>query len=141
MSYNEDAKSLSGSRRSLLREASNEQAEASGTFLTADSQTPRTATSGRRMVKLQVKNPDTGLRGSTSFSRQKGSESKQKMKVEVHTRQGNVEVDKPKPKVLEDVINLETLMQLKTAFMRADKDGGGDLSIEEFVNAFSGILG
>eukprot|EP00976_Prorocentrum_cordatum_P071055 1180165-Prorocentrum_minimum.AAC.5 len=63
------------------------------------------------------------------------------MKVEVHATQSKMEIEKPKPKVLEDVINLETLMQLKTAFMRADKDGGGDLSLEEFVNAFSGILG
>ena len=32
-------------------------------------------------------------------------------------------------------------MQLKTAFAHADRDGGGDLSVDEFVRAFLGILG
>jgi hypothetical protein len=36
-------------------------------------------------------------------------------------------------------INLEVLMQLKAAFHRADKDGGGDLSIDEFVVAFGDV--
>lgn len=50
-------------------------------------------------------------------------------------------MEMPKKKAIEDVINLEVLMQLKTAFAMADKDGGGDLSCDEFVKAFMDILG
>lgn len=42
---------------------------------------------------------------------------------------------------LEDHINLEVMLKLKETFMQADVDGGGDLDIDEFVDAFDGILG
>lgn len=38
---------------------------------------------------------------------------------------------------LDEHINLEVLTKLKSAFHKADADGGGDLSIEEFVAAFA----
>jgi WD40 repeat protein len=68
------------------------------------------------------------------------AERKLKMKVDVI---GNTKREKkvvPKG-TFEDTINLEVLMQLKRAFKSADKDGGGDLCCEEFVRAFTGILG
>mmetsp|Transcript_37768 Transcript_37768/g.61203 ORF Transcript_37768/g.61203 Transcript_37768/m.61203 type:complete len:933 (-) Transcript_37768:1406-4204(-) len=40
-----------------------------------------------------------------------------------------------------DAINLTTLMELKAVFEHADVDGGGSLSLDEFVEAFGGILG
>ena len=40
---------------------------------------------------------------------------------------------------LDETINLEVLMQLKSAFHRADTDKGGNLSIEEFVAAFANV--
>ena len=42
---------------------------------------------------------------------------------------------------MEDRINLHQLMELKAAFDRADTDQGGSLDIEEFLDAFGGVLG
>ena len=42
---------------------------------------------------------------------------------------------------VEDRINLHQLMELKAAFDRADTDGGGSLDMEEFLDAFGGVLG
>ena len=42
---------------------------------------------------------------------------------------------------MEDRINLHQLMELKAAFDRADTDGGGSLDIQEFLEAFGGVLG
>eukprot|EP00899_Mesostigma_viride_P013723 jgi/Mesvir1/22351/Mv03617-RA.1 len=42
--------------------------------------------------------------------------------------------------VLENSINLDMLMQLRQAFKDADADGGGNLDMEEFVEAFRGVL-
>eukprot|EP00741_Cyanophora_paradoxa_P015875 tig00020909_g15326.t1 len=41
----------------------------------------------------------------------------------------------------EDAINLSTLMELKEIFDRADVDGGGSLDMEEFIEAFGGVIG
>lgn len=40
---------------------------------------------------------------------------------------------------LDEHINLDVLKRLKSAFHQADKDGGGDLDIEEFVAAFANV--
>lgn len=45
------------------------------------------------------------------------------------------------PTSVEDRINLHQLMELKAAFERADTDGGGSLDLDEFLEAFSGVLG
>ena len=42
---------------------------------------------------------------------------------------------------VEDRINLHQLMELKAVFERADTDGGGSLDIDEFLEAFGGVLG
>ena len=42
---------------------------------------------------------------------------------------------------MEDRINLHQLMELKAAFERADTDQGGSLDMEEFLEAFGGVLG
>eukprot|EP00965_Chrysotila_dentata_P035462 1179754-Pleurochrysis_carterae.AAC.1 len=42
---------------------------------------------------------------------------------------------------VEDRINLHQLMELKAAFERADLDNGGSLDMEEFLEAFGGVLG
>ena len=38
-------------------------------------------------------------------------------------------------------INLQDIMQLRTAFLAADKDHGGALDLEEFTLAFGKVLG
>jgi hypothetical protein len=45
------------------------------------------------------------------------------------------------PTSMEDRINLHQLMELKAAFERADTDQGGSLDMEEFLEAFGGVLG
>lgn len=42
---------------------------------------------------------------------------------------------------VEDRINLHQLMELKAVFERADTDGGGSLDVDEFLEAFGGVLG
>jgi len=42
---------------------------------------------------------------------------------------------------VEDRINLHQLMELKAAFEKADTDHGGSLDMEEFLEAFGGVLG
>lgn len=38
-------------------------------------------------------------------------------------------------------INLQHIMELREIFDQADADGGGDLQLEEFIEAFGDIIG
>lgn len=90
-----------------------------------------------RTTTMTRPHADTSRAGTAGASSKRELHLRTTDNVEEH---GGDAVAKAVGSALDEHINLEVLMSLKSAFHKADTDGGGDLSIEEFVEAFAEVV-